>query len=115
MIKHFLSIADFSKNEIFEIFDLAKELKAKQKRGEPHKLLRDKTLAMIFQKPSIRTRVSFEVGIFQLGGYALYLGPNDIQLGKRESIGDVAQTLSRYVDIIMARLFGHEDILKLAK
>ncbi|MFQ5863672.1 MAG: ornithine carbamoyltransferase [bacterium] len=115
MNKHFLSIADLSKEEITEMFDLAAELKAKQKRGEHHRLLEGKTLAMIFQKPSARTRVSFEVGMFQLGGHALYLGPNDIQLGKRESIGDMAQTLSRYVDIIMARLFGHEGILELAR
>jgi ornithine carbamoyltransferase len=113
--RHFLSIADLTKKEIFEIFDLTKELKSKQKRGEPHRTLEGKTLAMIFQKPSARTRVSFEVGMFQLGGHALYLGPNDIQIGKRESIGDVARTLSRYVDIIMARLFGHGDILELAE
>jgi ornithine carbamoyltransferase len=113
--KNFLSIADLTRDEIFEIFDLARDLKAKQKAGTPHRYLEGKTLAMIFQKPSARTRVSFEVGMFQLGGHALYLGPNDIQIGKRESIGDVAQTLSRYVDLIMARLFGHEDILELAK
>jgi len=70
---------------------------------------------MIFAKPSARTRVSFEVGMFQLGKHALYLGPNDIQIGKRESVGDVSQVLSRYVDIIMAKLFGHEDILELTK
>ncbi len=115
MNEHFLSIADLSVEAINEIFDLAKELKAKVKAGEPHRLLEGKTLAMIFQKPSARTRVSFEVGMFQLGGHALYLSPNDIQIGKRESIGDVAQTLSRYVNGIMARLFGHEDILELAK
>lgn len=115
MKRHFLSIADLTKKEIFEIFDLTKELKSKQRRGEPHRILEGKTLAMIFQKPSARTRVSFEVGMFQLGGHALYLGPNDIQIGKRESIGDVARTLSRYVDIIMARLFGHGDILELAE
>ncbi|MFQ6116433.1 MAG: ornithine carbamoyltransferase [bacterium] len=115
MIRDFLSIADLTKEEIFEIFALSRKLKDKQKRGELHLSLEGKTLAMIFQKPSARTRVSFEVGMFQLGGHALYLGPDDIQVGKRESIGDVAQTLSRYVDIIMARLFGHEDILELAK
>ncbi len=115
MKKDFLSIADLTRDEISEIFDLAKTLKAKQKAGEPHPYLAGKTLAMIFQKPSARTRVSFEVGMFQLGGHALYVGPNDIQLGKRESFGDVAQTLSRYVDLIMARLFGHEDILELAR
>lgn len=115
MKKHFLSIADLSKEEIVNIFDLAKDLKVKQKRGKPYRILEGKTLAMIFQKPSTRTRVSFEVGMFQLGGQALYLGPNDIQIAKRESIGDVARTLSRYVDIIMARLFGHQDIIELAE
>jgi len=113
--KHFLAISDLSKGEILEIFDLAEDLKSKQKNDEPHKILEGKTLAMIFAKPSARTRVSFEVGMFQLGGHALYLGPNDIQIGKRESVGDVSQVLSRYVDIIMARLFGHEDILELAQ
>lgn len=115
MSKHFLAISDFSKGEILEIFDLTEDLKSKQKNDEPHKLLEGKTLAMIFAKPSARTRVSFEVGMFQLGGHALYLGPNDIQIGQRESVGDISQVLSRYVDIIMARLFGHEDILELAK
>ncbi|MFQ5705871.1 MAG: ornithine carbamoyltransferase [bacterium] len=115
MQKHFLSIAELSRDEIFEIFDLARDLKNRQKRGQEHKILAGKTLAMIFQKPSARTRVSFEVGMFQLGGHALYLGPNDIQIGKRESISDVARTLSRFVDIIMARMFGHADIVELAE
>lgn len=115
MDKDFLAISQLSKDEIFEIFDLARDLKDRQKRGEKHQFLRGKTLAMIFQKPSARTRVSFEVGMFQLGGHALYLGPNDIQVGKRETTGDIARTLSRYVDLIMARLFGHEDILELAE
>jgi len=113
--KDFLSIADLSKDEIYSIFDLARELKEKQKKRQPHHILAGHALAMIFQKPSTRTRVSFEVGMFQLGGHALYLGPDDIQIGKRETIADVAQTISRYVDIIMARLFGHEDILELAQ
>ncbi|MFQ5603937.1 MAG: ornithine carbamoyltransferase [bacterium] len=115
MNKHFLAISDLTREEIEDIFKLTEELKSKQKAGEAHAYLQGKTLAMIFQKPSARTRVSFEVGMFQLGGHALYLGPNDIQIGKREAIGDVAQTLSRYVDMIMARLFGHEDILELAE
>jgi len=113
--KDILAISELTKDEIFEIFDLAKELKRKQKSGEAHRYLDGKALAMIFQKPSARTRVSFEVGMFQLGGHALYLGPNDIQIGKRESTGDVAQTLSRYVDIIMARMFGHDDVVELAE
>lgn len=114
-MQHFLAITDFSKEQILDVFDLATELKTKQKQGTAHRHLDGTTLAMIFQKPSARTRVSFEVGMFQLGGHALYLGPNDIQIGKRESVADVARVLSRYVDIIMARLFGHDDILELAE
>lgn len=115
MNKHFLSIAELTKDEIFEIFDLTKELKEKTKRGEPHHLLKGKTLAMVFAKPSARTRISFEVGMFQLGGHALYLGPNDIGVGTREAVKDVARVLSRYNDGIMARLFGHQDIIELAQ
>lgn len=115
MHKDFISIADYSRNWIEEIFDLTAELKTKQKNGEVHHPLKNKTLAMIFQKPSARTRVSFETGMWQLGGHALYLSPNDIQLGQRESTGDIAQVLSRYNDGIMARLFGHNDMLDLAR
>lgn len=115
MNKHFLAVTDLSVDEINEIFVLAEALKTQQQHGDRHRYLEGKTLAMIFQKPSARTRVSFEVGMFQLGGHALYLGPNDIQVGKRESVVDVAQTLSRYVDVIMARLFGHEIIVELAE
>jgi len=113
--KDFLSICDLSYDEIFEIFELSRELKARLKKGDEYQPLKGKTLAMIFQKPSTRTRVSFEVGMFQLGGHAVYLGPNDIQLGKREAVSDIARTISRYNDGIMARLFGHEDILELAE
>jgi len=113
--KHFLSIVDLTRDEIFEIFDLSRELKEKTKRGEPHHLLKGKTLAMVFAKPSARTRISFEVGMFQLGGHALYLGPNDIGVGTREAVKDVARVLSRYNDGIMARLFGHQDIIELAQ
>ncbi len=115
MKKDFLSISDLTRDEIFEIFDLTKQLKAKQKKGEEYQPLKGKTMAMIFQKPSVRTRISFEVGMYQLGGDALYLGPNDIQIGKRESVSDIARVISGYNDIIMARLFGHEDILELAE
>jgi len=113
--KNFLSIAELTKEEIYEIFDLTKELKAKTKKGETHHLLKGKTLAMVFAKPSARTRISFEVGMFQLGGYALYLSPNDIGIGTREAVKDVARVLSRYNDGIMARLFGHDDIVELAE
>lgn len=115
MKKDFLSIADFTPKEIWALWDLAKELKAKQKASEPHPYLQGKTLGMIFMKPSTRTRISFEVGMFQLGGHALYLSPSEIGLGKREAIADVARVLSRYVDGMMARLFDHEHIVDLAK
>jgi ornithine carbamoyltransferase len=113
--KDFLAITDWSKEEILTTLALAAELKAKQKKGVPHAYLAGKNMAMIFQKPSSRTRVSFQIGMYQLGGQSVYLGPNDIGLGKRESIPDISQTLSRYVDVIMARLFGHHDIVKLAE
>lgn len=115
MKKDFLSIADFTPKEIWALLDLAKDLKTKQKAGEPHRYLQGKTLGMIFMKPSTRTRISFEVGMFQLGGHALYLSPSEIGLGKREAIADVARVLSRYVDGMMARLFDHEHIVELAK
>jgi len=112
--RDFLAITDFSAGEVRETFDLAMDLKNKLRRGEPHHLLEGQTLAMIFQKPSARTRVSFEVGMYQLGGHALYLSPADIGLGKRETAADVARVFSRYCDGIMARLFGHDLIEKLA-
>jgi ornithine carbamoyltransferase len=115
MKKDFLDIVDLTTDEVWSLFESAKELKAKQKRGEPHEHLKGKTLGMVFTKPSTRTRVSFEVGMFQLGGHALYFSPQEIGLGKRESVPDVARVLSRYVDGIMARLFGHEDIVALAE
>jgi ornithine carbamoyltransferase len=113
MKKDFLDIADLTQDEAWSFFELAKDLKAKQKRGEAHEYLKGKTLGMIFAKPSTRTRVSFEVGMFQLGGHALYI--QETNFGKRETIPDVARVMSRYVDGIMARLFGHEDIVELAK
>jgi ornithine carbamoyltransferase len=90
-------------------------LKSQLLRGEEHPLLKGKTLAMIFEKPSTRTRVSFEVGMWQLGGYALYLSASDLQLGRGETIADTARTLSRYVNGIMARVFAHQTILDLVK
>ena len=115
MKRDFTAITDFSRDEIYATFELAKELKAKTKKRKEHHLLRGQTLAMLFQKPSNRTRVSFEVGMYQLGGHGLYLGPSEIGLGKRESTADVARVLSRYVDGIMARVFGHEHITGLAE
>jgi ornithine carbamoyltransferase len=112
--KDFLSIADYSRDEIESIFDLTRELKTKTKRGEKHHLCAGKTMAMIFAKPSARTRISFETGMYQLGGYALYLAPTDIGIGKREAVRDIARVISRYNDIIMARLFDHNHILELA-
>ena len=114
MKKDFLAITDWTKEQILDTLELASELKEKQKNGVPHAHLSGKNMAMIFQKPSSRTRMSFQIGMYQLGGQVVYLGPQDIGLGKREAISDVAQTLSRYIDIIMARLFGHEDVLELA-
>jgi ornithine carbamoyltransferase len=111
--RDFLAITDFSREEILATLKLAAELKEKQKRGEAHRCLAGKTMAMIFQKPSARTRVSFEVGMFQLGGHALNLGP-ELGMGQRESVPDVGQVMSRFVDLIMARLFGHSDIEDLA-
>ncbi len=115
MKKDFLHITDFSSEEIHELFDLAAKLKRETKGGKSHHYFQGKSLAMIFQKPSARTRVSFEVGAHQLGGYALYLSPSDIGLGKRETIADIARVLSRYNDMIMARVFDHDHILKLAE
>jgi ornithine carbamoyltransferase len=111
--KHLVSLKDYSRADIEEVFALASRVK--QEPGEFREALRGKSLAMIFQKPSTRTRVSFEVGMFQLGGTALYLGANDIQLHRGESIADTARVLSRYVDAIMARVFAHQDIMDLAK
>ncbi len=110
-----LSLHDFTPQEILHILDFADELKQKQKRGEPHQLLRGKTLAMIFQKSSTRTRVSFEVGMFQLGGHALYLNAGDLQLGRGESIADTGRVLGRYVDGIMIRTFAQSEVEELAE
>jgi len=115
MNKDFLSIAELTRNEIDEIFSLSQEIRTKLRNGETYHPLSGKTLAMIFQKPSARTRISFETGMFQLGGHALYLAPTDIGIGTRESFEDVAKVVSRYNDIIMARLFGHDGIEKVAK
>ena len=114
-MKHFLRIADLASDEIWELLEMAKALKSEYKAGGNKPLLRGKALGMIFQKPSLRTRVSFEMGMIHLGGHALYLSPNEIKLGERESIPDVARVLSRYVDGIMARVFAHSGIVTLAE
>jgi ornithine carbamoyltransferase len=113
--KDFLAITDLRAEEIYGIFELSKELKEKTRKRVEHHLLQGYSLAMIFAKPSARTRISFETGIFQLGGTALYLSPGDIGIGKREAVKDIAQVISRYNDLIMARLFAHSDIKELAK
>jgi ornithine carbamoyltransferase len=112
---HFLNLADLTPDELRGLLNLAVELKEEWKAGDNRPLLRGKTLGMLFQKPSLRTRVSFEMGMIHLGGQALYLSPLEIQLGKRESVPDVARVLSRYVDGIMARVFEHSDVLTLAE
>ncbi len=113
--KDFLSLHDFSKEELYFFLHSAQHMKSQVSAGVFSTALKDKNLGMIFQKPSLRTRVSFNVGMHQLGGNALYLSPDEIQLGKRESIKDVANVLSRYVDGIMARVFSHDDVLELAQ
>ena len=115
MTKDFLHITDFTTDEIWETLTLAQLIKKKFHSGEKYHPFDGKTLAMIFAKPSARTRVSFETGFFRMGGHALFLGPNDIGIGERESISDIARVLSRYNSIIMARLFDHGHIIELAK
>ena len=115
MNKDFLHISDLTSDEIFELLDKSKWIKEKFKNKENYLPFDRKTMAMIFAKPSARTRVSFETGFYRLGGHALFLGPNDIGVGKRESTKDIARVLSRFNDIIMARLFDHQHILDLAK
>jgi ornithine carbamoyltransferase len=113
--RNFVDLADFEQYELRAVLDTAHDLKRKQKSGKPHEILKGKSLAMIFMKSSTRTRVSFEVGMTQLGGHALFLQPSGTQLGRGETIGDTAQVLSRYCDVIMARVFGHDEVLELAK
>ncbi|NPV89098.1 ornithine carbamoyltransferase [Coprothermobacteraceae bacterium] len=110
-----LSVADLTQEEFWELLEFAKHLKLETLAGKRHEYLKGKTLAMIFQKPSTRTRVAFEVGMYQLGGYPLYLSSNDMQLRRGETIADTARVLSRFVDGIMARVFAHQDVVDLAK
>lgn len=111
---NFLSIADYSEAELMHILDVSAQLKKELKAGGNKPILAGKTMALIFQKSSLRTRVSFEIGMHQLGGYAFYLSPEEIGLGKREAVKDVAQVLAGYVDCIMARVFQHQHLLELA-
>ncbi|MBI4258143.1 MAG: ornithine carbamoyltransferase [Thaumarchaeota archaeon] len=110
-----LSLAELSAEEIVQILDLAHILKSERSQGVFRKLLENRSLAMIFQKPSTRTRVSFEVAMFQLGGHAVNLSAGELQLSRGETIEDTARALSRYVDCIMARVYSHSDIVKLAE
>jgi ornithine carbamoyltransferase len=114
-MRHFLDIADWTEDEIMGLLERARELKQEWQNGGNAPVLAGKTLGMIFQKPSLRTRVSFDVGMQHLGGHAIMLSPDEIQLGKRESIPDVARVLSGYVEAIMARVFDHAHVLELAK
>lgn len=113
--RSFVDLSNFNRDELRAFLDKAHELKRKQKNGEPHQILKGKSLAMIFMKSSTRTRVSFEVGMTQLGGHALYLQPSGTQLGRGETIADTAKVLSRYCDVIMARVFGHNEVTELAE
>jgi ornithine carbamoyltransferase len=112
--RDFLRVNDWAPDELLSVLDLADRLKARQREGIDHRHLEGKTLGMIFQKPSTRTRVSFEVGMFQLGGTALYLAAGDLQLGRGETIKDTARVLSRYLDGIMVRTFAQADVDELA-
>jgi ornithine carbamoyltransferase len=113
--KDFVHIDDWSTEELLATLDLAMEVKSRLKNREAFRPFEDHSLAMIFAKPSARTRVSFETGFFRMGGHALFLGPSEIDLGKREPVKDVARVLSRYNDLIMARLFEHAQMLELAE
>jgi ornithine carbamoyltransferase len=114
-MRHFLAISDYTSEELDQLLSLALDLKKERASGGNRPLLKGKTLGMIFQKPSLRTRVSFDMAMRHLGGDALYLSPNEIGLGGRESIADVARVLSGYVDAIMARTFAHQHVLDLAE
>lgn len=114
-MKHLLKMLDLSTEEIIDILNLADQLKYEQKHGIPHNHLKGKTLGMIFQKASTRTRVSFETGMYQLGGYALFLSANEMQIGRGEPVQDTARVLSRYIDGIMIRTFEQKEVEDLAE
>jgi len=113
--RDFLSLADYSADEIYYLLETAVVLKRRWMIGEKIEILSGKTLAMLFEKPSLRTRVSFEMAIHQLGGKAMYIGPQEVGLGKREAIKDVAMVLDRMVDAIMIRTFNHDNLIQMAK
>ncbi|WP_195573563.1 ornithine carbamoyltransferase [Paenibacillus sp. 1001270B_150601_E10] len=113
--RDFIALADYTQEELYTLLKVARDLKEKQKAGTPEQPLKGKTLGMIFEKSSTRTRVSFEVGMYQLGGQALFLSKNDIQIGRGETIEDTAQVLSRYVDGIMIRTYAHRTVIDLAR
>ncbi len=115
MTRHFLRLRDYSKKELDDLLALAAELKAKQKAGLEHHLLKGKTLAMIFEKASTRTRISFEVGIFQLGGHGLFISSNNSQMGRGEPLKDTARVMARYCDGVMIRTFGQEIVDEFAR
>ncbi len=115
MKKDFISIADITTEEVWNLIRTTQEIKSKLRNGESYIPLSGRILTMIFQKPSLRTRISFEVGMYQLGGTSVYLSPNEIRIGDRESVADVARVISRYSNGIMARLFSHEQMLELAQ
>lgn len=114
-MKDFIAVSDYSADELQAMLDLAVELKNEWQNGGNPPLLKNKVLAMIFQKPSLRTRVSFDMAMRHLGGDALYLSPAEIGLGQREAISDVARVISGYVDVLMARVFEHQHVLELAR
>ena len=113
--RDFLHVDDLTTDEIWQVLDIARDIKARFKRREDYKPFKDHSLAMIFNKPSARTRISFETGFYRMGGHAVYLTPQDIEIGVREAVKDIARVVSRYNDIIMARLFDHAHILELAE
>ena len=112
--RNLVSITDFSEPEVRNIFNLTQELKSRTHQGSETPYLKGKSMVLLFEKPSLRTRCTFEIGMFQLGGHAVYLAPTDVGLGSRESVHDVAKNLERWVDIITARTFAHDTVAQLA-
>ena len=115
MPRHFLRLTEFQRQDLLGMLDLAADLKARQIRGEPHRLLEGRSLAMLFEKSSTRTRVSFEVGMYQLGGQALFLSPRDTQIGRGEPVRDTARVLSRYVHAVMIRTYSQDTLETFAR